>query len=268
MKQNKKIKIGIIGCGCIGSAVGEFVSGQMNKAMALSAVYDLKKSNAGALAKQAGKNTRVCSSLDEVIRKADLVIEAASVNVVREVLVKCIAQKKNAFIVSVGGLLGKESLFKKAADRGITIYIPSGAICGIDGISAFPANSIRKVTLTTIKSPTSLTDVDGTAGGSAEQEQVIFEGGVKEAIQKFPKNINVSALLFLASHYKDIRVCIKADPKIKRNVHKIDVDSEYGAIHLTIENVPSPDNPRTSFLTILSVENLLRKIVSCVKIGS
>jgi aspartate dehydrogenase len=177
-------------------------------------------------------------------------------------------------------------LFKKAEKAGITIYIPSGAICGIDGISAFPASSIRKVTLTTIKSPTSLTDVDGTAdespstpftrsgrmvslsNQSAGQEQVIFEGGVKEAIQKFPKNINVSALLFLASHYKDIKVCIKTDPKIKRNVHKIEVDSEYGSIRLIIENVPSPGNPRTSYLTILSIENLLRKIVSCVKIGS
>jgi len=268
MKKHKKIKVGIIGCGCIGKAVGKFVSCEMKSTMTLTAVYDVARAKTEALTRQAGKDIRVCGSMDAVIKSADLIIEAASVNAVNGVLTKCIARGKDVVIISVGGLLRKETLFKKAAKKGITIYIPSGAICGIDGISAFPARSIRKVTLTTIKSPTSLTDVDGTGDETGDREHVIFEGGVQEAIRRFPKNINVSALLFLASHYKDIRVCIKADPKIERNVHRIEVDSEYGTIHLTIENVPSPDNPKTSFLAILSVENLLRKIVSCVKIGS
>lgn len=268
MEKNKRIKVGIIGCGCIGKAVGKFIAREMKGRMVLVAVYDIEPANAEALIRQAGKNIRVAGSMDAVIKSADLIIEAASVNAVEEVLTKCIAGGKDVVIVSVGGLLGKEAFFRKAGKKGSTIYIPSGAICGIDGISAFPARSIRKVTLTTIKSPMSLTDVDGIGDETDEQEHVIFEGGVQEAIRRFPKNINVSALLFLASHYKDIKVCIRVDPKIERNVHRIEVDSEYGAIHVTIENVPSPDNPRTSFLTILSVENLLRKIVSCVKIGS
>jgi len=271
MAKDKKIRIGIIGCGCIGSAVARFVVQEMSASMTLEGIYDLEPARIEKVSRLLKRKIRMCTSIDAVIRCSDVVIEAASGTIVAEVVGKCINAGKDVVAVSVGGLLGKEALFKKAQQRKVHVYMPSGAICGIDALSAFPVKSIRKLTLTTTKSPLSLADIDGVSEHSKEQllgPKVIFHGSARAAIKQFPKNINVSALLVLASGYKNVRVCIKEDPAIHRNIHDIVLESTLGSVHIRVENIPSPDNPRTSYLTILSVQNLLRKLVSYVRIGS
>jgi len=91
---------------------------------------------------------------------------------------------------------------------------------------------------------------------------------VSEAVKYFPKNINVAATLLLASSFKDVEVCIKADPRLKRNVHQILAEAKEAKVDIRVQNVPSESNPKTSALAILSTQYLLKKIFSSFKIGS
>lgn len=96
----------------------------------------------------------------------------------------------------------------------------------------------------------------------------VSKNATQEAIKYFPKNINVAVTVFLASAFKKVEVCIKADPALKRNVHSISVDAAEAKLNIRIENIPSTTNPKTSALAILSTQQLLNKIFSPLKIGS
>jgi aspartate dehydrogenase len=60
---------------------------------------------------------------------------------------------------------------------------------------------------------------------------------------------------------------IWADPKLTRNTHSIEVDSDSASFSMSIENVPS-ENPRTGRIVALSVVAALRGLTSDVKVGT
>ena len=100
----------------------------------------------------------------------------------------------------------------------------------------------------------------------SDDKKIIFDGSLKEAIDGFPKNINVAATLFLASKFKDIRVKIVADPNAKTNIHGISCEGDFGKISIKTDNLPS-SNPKTSYLAVLSAMQELRNIENNVRIG-
>lgn len=85
-----------------------------------------------------------------------MIIETASAKALGLVLEKAIKNNKDIFAMSVGGLLGRARLLKSAESRGIKVYLPSGAICGIDGLKSASIGRIDSVTLTTRKPPKGL----------------------------------------------------------------------------------------------------------------
>ncbi len=258
----KKIKIGIVGYGTIGAAIGKYCRDMLSDDVELEAVFDLVK------------DKRTVESLDELIKKSDLIIEAASANISAKVLEKVIRAKKDVMIMSVGGLVGREDLLASARENDCRVYIPSGAICGLDGVKAAALKKIDSALLTTKKPPKGLKgapyieekriDLD-----SIKDERVIFEGSALEAIKAFPKNINVSAALSLAGiGAEDTRVKIICSPAATRNIHEVELIGEFGRLSVKAENVPLPDNPKTSFLAVLSATACLKGIVDSVRIGT
>ena len=97
---------------------------------------------------------------------------------------------------------------------------------------------------------------------------MIFEGSALEAVKAFPANVNVAATLFLAAEGSEVWVNVVADPGIHVNRHEIEVEGDFGRISTKVENVPSPKNPKTSYLAALSAIATLRSIVEPVKIGT
>jgi aspartate dehydrogenase len=89
----------------------------------------------------------------------------------------------------------------------------------------------------------------------------LFRGSAQDAVRKFPANVNVAAALALASGVEPT-VEVIADPKISRNIHEIVVESDAAKVRIVVENVPSPENPKTSYLAVLSAIDLLRRITS------
>ncbi|HST75865.1 MAG TPA: aspartate dehydrogenase domain-containing protein, partial [Acetobacteraceae bacterium] len=90
-----------------------------------------------------------------------------------------------------------------------------------------------------------------------------------EAAAGFPANLNVAAALALAGvGPMRTKVEIWADPSVTRNTHTIRVEAASARLTMTIENVPSRENPRTGKITALSVLACLRGLVSTLKVGS
>jgi aspartate dehydrogenase len=179
-------------------------------------------------------------------------------------------------IMSVGALADKE-LYKSikimAKENDSRIYIPSGAISGLDGLKSASIGTIRKVTLTTTKNPAGLEGAPYILENKIDLAAlkvatVIFEGSATDAVKAFPANVNVAATLCLAAREGEVRVKIIADPNIHVNRHEIMAEGNFGQIFTRVENVPFPRNPKTSYLAALSAIATLRSIVEPIKIGT
>lgn len=272
MLKNKKIKIGIVGCGAIGGEIAAFINKKLKPRAVLCALTDNNLPAAVALRGKLKPKPKIYG-LSTLVKEVDLVIEAASVVAAKLVLKKALRYKKDVVILSVGALINPVSIFKAAVKKNIKIYVPSGAICGIDGLSALSLGKVKNISLTTSKPPKGLVGADYLKKKrinlkNLKKEKIIFKGGVREAIKYFPKNINVAVTLLLASNSKDVEVCIKVNPKLKRNVHTIEIEANEAKINISVENVPSKLNPKTSALAILSTKAILKRIFSPFKIGS
>ena len=272
MLKDKKIKIGIVGCGAIGEGVALFIDKNLKNNANLFALADTNKLVAKKLQKKIKSSPKICNT-EQLIKQVDLVIEAASAQAATFILKKSLIYRKDVVILSIGALIKDIAILDEAKKKSINIFIPSGAICGVDALGALAKGKIKKITLTTSKPPIGLIGADYLIKQkinlkNLKKEKIVFRGTVKKAVKCFPKNINVAATLLLASSCNNIEVCIKANPKIKRNVHNIEIKSDQANISLNIENIPSKSNPKTSALAILSTQYLLDKIFSSFKIGS
>jgi len=259
-------KIGIIGCGTIGTGIAEFIETTLKDEARIVALCDIDPKKADALSGKL-KLTPVISSIDVLIEKSDLAIEAADMSVSLEVAEKAILQKKDALIMSTGGLLKNSGLFKKAKAAGCNIYVPSGAVCGLDGLRAAGIGKIEKVTLTTRKPLRGLKgapyliknriDIDG-----IKKETLIYSGRASDAVKHFPKNINVAATLSLSGVGPErTMVKIITSPEYTKNTHELEVEGEFGRLFTKTENVPSKNNPKTSQLAIFSALAKLKEVI-------
>ncbi len=260
----KKLKVGIVGCGAIGSIIAKTIETKFAKNARLIGICD---SNPDAIRKLQAKLRKNVPNLNlgSLIKKSDFIIEAASAAVSAEIAKKAISSDCDILVMSVGGLLGKEKIFSYARKKGVSVYLPSGAICGLDGLKALSLSNIKSITLTTRKPPRSLPE----RFSNIKKETMIFKGSVKEAVKKFPKNINVAVALSLAAGgVKNIVVRIIASPEYRRNMHEIEIISSAGKILTRTENVPTPANPKTSYLAVLSAIATLKQIFNSVRVGT
>lgn len=268
------LRIGIVGCGTIGSALARYIDTHLKDSAIVVAISDIDAKKGRALSVVLAAKPKVVS-VDTLIGMAELVIEAASSKASFDIAKEAISAGKDIMIMSSGGLLKNyKSLLELAERKGVKIYLPSGAICGLDGLKAAMGSKIKKVTLTTKKPPKALKgapyfekrniDLD-----RIKKDKVIFEGNALEAIENFPANINVAATLSLCGIGPEkTRIKIIASPSAKRNIHEVEVEGEFGRLIARTENVPSPNNPKTSYLAILSAIAMVRGILGKAKIGT
>jgi aspartate dehydrogenase len=260
------MKLAILGCGNIGGTIGRRLQKQ-GDGMRIVAVYDIDRKKAESLASEITPRPAVCKDVDELLKnkEATLVLEAASQDAVALYGKKILLAGKSLMIMSVGAF-SDDSLLKEMREasekKKVKIYIPSGAVAGIDGLKSALIGGVSQVTLTTRKNPKNL-DVD------VKKETVLYEGPAREGIKKYPKNVNVAATLSLAGIGLDKTLLrIIADPKSEKNTHEIRVKGDFGSFSVLMENTPSPDNPKTSYLAILSAMATLKKLSETVDIGT
>jgi aspartate dehydrogenase len=266
------LKIGLLGVGAIGRTIATALDQKQIKAE-LVAISDQDAARAADLSAELSSHPAVVS-IDEMIERSDLAVEAASQAALAEFVPKALARGRDMLIMSVGGLLGRQEWLRQAEERGCRIYVPSGAIAGLDGIKSASIGRIEAAELTSRKPVAALKGskyiVDrGIRLDSLTKDTVIFEGPAEEAARAFPATSNVAASLRLAVE-PSAPVCVRvvAVPGGSENVHEIRVRGEFGRLSTRVENVPSKTNPRTSQLAAFSAIATLKNLTQSLRVGT
>jgi len=275
MKPRTRLKIGIVGCGAIGSSLAKEIVNGLREDACLVALYDIKTDKAQALSKKLITSEKLrAGSLRDLIKRSELVIEASSAKASWEIASQSLSAGRKIMVMSVGGMVGYlDELYALSRKNNAMVYFPSGAISGVDALKAANIAGIKKVVLTTRKNPKAFNGVEyvekhfNLAG--LKKDKQLFNGSACEAVKCFPQNINVAAVLGLAGiGMRKTRVRIIACPSVNKNIHEIEIESKAAKIFTRTENILHPQNPKTSFLAVLSAIATLKQILQPVKIGT
>ncbi len=251
-----KMRVGLIGCGNIGTDLCIALQ-QGDIPAEIVALTDKVEERAKLLQRTFHLNAQI-ASLDEGAAAADFLVECADASAVKDVVEAAIRHHKPCLIMSVGGLLEHPELFDRASASDVHIQVPSGAICGLDGIRSAMEAGLHSVTLSTRKPARGLAGAPylvekGIDVESLTEATVVFEGTALEAVKAFPQNVNVAATLsFAGIGPHETRVRIIADPKATVNSHEVVAEGAFGRLRTVTENLPSPRNAKSSYLASLS----------------
>jgi aspartate dehydrogenase len=213
-------------------------------------------------------------ALQDLAHEGDVVVECVPAEQFLAVAEPTIRLGRILVPLSVGALLGHMHLVDLARDTGARIVVPTGAILGLDAIRAVAESQVTSVRLVSRKPPAALAEAPylvekGIALHGIKEPVLLFSGSAREAVRRFPASLNVSAALALAGIGPDrTEVQVWADPTVRRNTHTITVYSDSSDLMMTIENIPSGENPRTGIITALSVIATLRRLTAPLVIGT
>ena len=215
-------RIGLLGCGKIGGMLlADILQGEKHQ---VTFIQDPVCGDQGQIP--------VVSKADpRLLEQTDLVIETATADVLKEnialilkycdlMLFSVTAFSEDAFYEEVKRLM--EKYHHK-------VYLPHGAILGVDGI-ADGRQLITSVDITTTKNPKSL-------GREDTEKTVVYEGCTRGACQAYPRNVNVHATVALAGiGFDRTHSRIISDPSVSTNTHVIRVEGEGIHFELTISS--------------------------------
>ena len=239
--------VGLIGCGAIGTLIAEAVEKRIVECDEL-VLFDIDVARTENLKGRLHVPVTVVKSVDEMIRlKPTVIVEAASQQAAKEFVGKIIAADIDLIVMSVGALLDLDV-------KSSRIHVPSGAIGGLDALSSAGLAGVDEIVLTTRKNPRIL-DLDN------REEKLVYEGDAKEAVRRFPREMNVAATLALAVGSDKVKVQVVSDPKVDRNVHEVKVKWKHGEMLFRFSNEPHPDNPKTSALAAWSAIRKLKDVL-------
>ncbi|HEX2215231.1 MAG TPA: aspartate dehydrogenase [Xanthobacteraceae bacterium] len=272
MPAKEPIRIGLAGLGAVGLEVARRLErGIDGVALAAVSVRDMDKARRHL--PRLGGNVRIVA-LDQLPTHADVVVEGLPREAFLQVARATVEHGKIFMPLSVGQLLEHWELVDRARETGARILVPTGALIGLDAVRAAAEGEIFSVTMITRKPPAGLDGAPYLVERNIQMSDVkeptkVFDGSAREGARGFPANVNVAAALSLAGIGPD-RTCLQiwADPTVDRNTHRIEVDADTARFSMTIENVPSTENPRTGRITALSAVAALRGLVSTLKVGT
>jgi aspartate dehydrogenase len=270
-RARRPLRIAVAGLGSIGQAVVEALdAGIAGCELAAVAARDIAKAQA-RVARLA--HPVPVTTIDELEPLADAVIECAPAHLLPAIVAPFLEAGKTAIVLSASALLSHLHLIDLAHENRGQIVVPTGALIGLDAVTAAAEGTIRSVTMVTRKPVRGLIGApylvrNGIDLAELRQPLCVFRGTPREAAAGFPANLNVAVALALAGIGPDrTTVEIWADPSLACNTHSITVEADSARFAMTIENVPT-DNPRTGRITALSVISFLRKLNAPLRVGS
>ena len=210
-------------------------------------------------------------------RKPDVVLEAASHEAVREYALPLLQTGISVIVLSAGALADaalKRAVEAAAEESGARLLVPSGGIGGLDALNAACVAGVDEVSIQVAKPPRAWKGIPyvenlGVDLDRLDAARVLFEGPAREGVPHFPQNVNIAAVLSLAGIGMDrTRLRVVADPALKLNTHTIRAAGPTGRFTVVLENVPTPDNPKTSWLACCSAVDALRSLAATARYGS
>lgn len=277
-EKGQELRVGLIGVG----SIGRFLLDSIHKGLAgrarvvvISGLIETDEQLAELAQKYNCGYTRDLTALTKF--EPDVVVEAAAQEVVRQWAIPVLEQNLDLLVMSVGALADPafyEEVTAAVRKTRRRLYVPSGAVGGMDILRAAGIVGLEEVRLVTSKPPRALAGAPFFKSNAVDLEaiterQVIFSGTAEEAVKLFPQNVNVAAVLSLAGlGAARTMVEVVADPTLDCNLHEVVARGNFGEMRLQLANVPSPANPKTSFLACLSPLALLRRLSEPIWIGS
>lgn len=252
--MKEKIKIGVAGCGALGSIVCKALE-QGIDSYDFTAVSDVQDTPFNV------PNI----SFDELASQCDMVVECLPPAIVPSLAKAVLGQNKTLVMISACAMLLHSEIKDMAEQSKGRILIPSGAIAGLDAISALKVAGIDSATIATTKPPKGLKGAPYVAENNIDldsltEPKMIFRGNALEAAKAFPANVNVAATLSLAGIGPEKTfVEVWADPTASGNKHEIIVKGGSSTIRTAVENLPDPTNPKSSMLAGYSIVSALKK---------
>lgn len=263
--------VAIAGLGAIGREIAQRLdAGMPGLRLAAVAVNDTAKAER-FLATLARRPDIV--PLEALSERADIVIECAPSRLLGRIARPALAAGKKVVVLSVGALLLDPEIEAAAKRGGGQILVPTGALIGLDAVTAAAEGTIHSVRMVTRKPVKGLLGAPYLSEAGIDISAIsapmkVFSGTAREAAKGFPANLNVAVALSYAGIGPDRTLLeIWADPALTRNTHRIEVEADSASFSMTIENIPS-ENPRTGRITALSAIALLRKVAAPVRVGT
>ena len=269
----RKLRLGIAGLGTIGLNVARRVDAGEAGDMVVSAVSarDVKRAADNVSGFDHKPDVVPIGNIGEY---CDVVLECAPKPVFDALAASAISNGCIFIPLSVGALLDRPDLVEQARTTGARIVVPTGALIGLDAVKAIAQGNVESITMVTRKPPRGLKGAPHIGATGVDLDTVseplkVFSGTAREAAKGFPANVNVAAALGLAGIGPDrTMVEIWADPTIKHNTHTITAKSDSSDFTMTIQNIPTEENPPTGKITALSALATLQRLTSPLVVGT
>lgn len=263
-------RVGVIGYGAIGrDVVARVVDGAAGDTTIVGVLVRDPIRYAGA-AEAVGVPFVVAAS-DLVALDPDVVVEAAGHDAFRAHVPVILAAGIDVLGISVGALADPMTweTIQTASERGgARLRVPSGAIAALDAISAASVGGLDRVTHTVRKPPRALLPTDEADDVvRSGQPRELFAGPAREAVVRFPANVNVVAAVSLAGIGLDrTEARVVADPGVTRNTHDVSAEGWFGRLSVTLENIPT-ENAASGRIVSLSLVRTLRAYNEAIIVG-
>lgn len=272
------IKLGLVGCGNIGRFVLRNLDRPEFRDFRVEVIAD--RPEAESALKELADLYHCSYSTDPgtlADRGLDVVLEAANPSAVKMYVPKLLRAGVSVMAMSVGAFADStfmEEARQSAEDGKSRLLLPTGGIAGLDNLKAAGLAGIEEAALTMVKAPKSL------AGApyfeqhpidlfAIKEPTVVFEGTAAEAIKGFPSNVNVAVAFSLATLGPEKTVVkVVCDPGASRIKVEMYAKGATGELKVEVVNLPSPDNPRTSYQACCSALATLRRFSDRVQLGT
>ena len=260
------LRIGLIGAGALAHVFCQNFEAVLGQDCRICGLFSRTESRARELA--AAHGIPVLPSLEALLAaRPDYVVELAGVAALKAHAAAVLRSGASLIAVSAGALA--DPAFKAAAQEAALqgrsqLLIPNGAIAALDLMQACSLMGGVQLEFESRKAPKSLNGAPGLHGRtlSGEHEEIAFEGSIAEAIQDFPKNVNVAVAAAAASGASSARMVLRSDPKAASTTHRIRLQNALVSAEITVSARPDPANPRSSVSTAWSVLALLKSRIA------
>lgn len=275
-------RIGVIGTGSIGLRIIQAVEADIPNGMISGVLARSAERARAALASASACDIPVYTTLDKLLeRDLDLVVEAAHPCAAQDCVKAVLSRGVDFMPMSVGGLLADEIL-REAAQiaqiSGAELLLPCGAITGLNVAGAAVAlrdSDLYEASVTSTKKPENLCaepffiahpEIDPHL---LSQRTVVFEGNVRQAVEMFPKNVNIAAALAISANdtaRTKVRVAVAADPDTPGTWHHVSLKGAFGEMDCTLKLNGYPGG-HSAYLAVLSAVAAVKKYCSPIKVG-
>lgn len=134
--------------------------------------------------------------------------------------------------------------------HGTRIYLPAGAVGGLDALAAAAAGGLEDVSLRIVE--------------PGDDERLIFRGDALEAVRQFPSRLNTAAAVtFVAS--RDVRVELSQQPAERGREIELTARGAFG--DLLVRMHPTPHADRLCHIVALSLLASLRRLHQPIVVG-